>query len=203
MEAVEKVKGLGAQVKEVSLPMTKYAVATYYIIVPSEDSANLARLDGMRYGVRNKEANNLYETYAYSRRDGFPSEVKRRIMIGTYALSSGYYDAYYLKAQKVRMLIRRDFEEVFRSVDLLLTPTQPTTAFAIGKNVNDPLQMYLQDVYVIPASVAGIPAISIPCGKDSSGLPVGLQLIAPFLQEQKLLSVAELLEKVLEYEHAN
>ena len=124
-------------------------------------------------------------------------------MIGTYALSSGYYDAYYLKAQKVRMLIRRDFEEVFRSVDLLLTPTQPTTAFAIGKNVNDPLQMYLQDVYVIPASVAGIPAISIPCGKDSSGLPVGLQLIAPFLQEQKLLSVAELLEKVLEYEHAN
>jgi aspartyl-tRNA(Asn)/glutamyl-tRNA(Gln) amidotransferase subunit A len=197
LSAIEKLKTLGVKVEEVSLPMTKYAIATYYIIVPAEDSANLSRLDGIRYGVRSNEAKDLYETYSFSRRDGFPDEVKRRILIGTYVLSAGYYDAYYKKAQKVRTLIRQDFEGIFQKVNFLVTPTQPNTAFRIGEHTADPLTMYLQDVFVCPASVAGIPALSIPCGKDSNGLPVGLQIIGPSLREDRVLNVGYQLEQLL------
>lgn len=195
--AVKKLEEMGVSVQEVSLPMTRYAIATYYIIVPAEDSANLARLDGIRYGVRAKKAKDLYQTFALSRMDGFPDEVKRRIMMGTYILSAGYYDAYYLKAQKVRTRIIEDFHQVFQKVDMLITPTQPTTAFEIGEKISDPLTMYLQDVFVCPASVAGIPAISIPCGKDSNELPIGLQIIGPRLREDVVLQAAFQLERVL------
>ncbi len=160
--------------------------------MPSEDSSNLGRLDGIRYGVRAK-AKNLYETYAKTRAQGFPEEVKRRIMIGAYALSAGYYDAYYRKAQKVRTLIIKDFEKAFEQVDLLITPTTPTPAFGIGEKKNDVLAMYLADVFVSPAAVAGLPAISIPVGKTKKGLPVGLQIIGPRLAEEKVLQLAKLL----------
>ena len=186
--AVKKYEELGAKIKEVSLPMTKYALAVYYIIVPSEDSANLARLDGIRYGIR-KGAGNLIDTYLKSKSEGFPDEVKRRIMIGTYTLSAGYYDAYYLKAQKVRTLILKELEEVFNEVDILLTPTSPSPAFKIGERIADPLQMYLSDIMVSPASVAGINAISIPCGFVKN-LPVGMQLIGPRMKEEVVLQVA-------------
>jgi len=179
---------------EVSLPMTKYAIPVYYIIVPSEDSSNLGRIDGIRYGVRAK-GSDLYATYAHSRAQGFPEEVKRRIMIGTYALSAGYYDAYYRQAQKVRTLIIRDFEKVFQGVDLLLTPTTPTAAFQIGEKKNDVLAMYLADVFVSPAAVAGMPAISIPVGETISGLPVGMQIIGARLKEGLVLQAAELFSK--------
>ncbi len=177
------------EVVEVSLPMTKYAIPVYYIVVPSEDSSNMGRLDGIRYGVRAK-AKNLYDVYAKSRAQGFPEEVKRRIMIGTYALSAGYYDAYYKKAQKVRTLIIQDFEKVFETVDLLVTPTTPSPAFGLGEKKDDILAMYLADVFVSPAAVAGIPAISIPAGKTKSGLPVGLQIIGARLEEEKVLQLA-------------
>lgn len=182
MEQVEKLKSLGCTIEEVSLPYTKYSVAVYYIIVPSEDSSNLGRLDGIRYGVR-KEGKNLFDLYAESREAGFPEEVKRRILIGTYALSAGYYDAYYKKAQQVRTLIRRDFDEVFKKVDLLLTPTSPFTAFGLGEKANDPLSLYLADVMVGPAAVAGMPAISVPAGNDGKNLPIGVQLIGARFQE--------------------
>ncbi len=194
-ESVEKLKEAGAEIVNVSLPHTKYSVAVYYIIVPSEDSSNLARLDGVRYGVR-ATTNDLYKLYAESRANGFPEEVKRRILIGTYALSAGYYDAYYKKAQQVRTLIRRDFDAVFQKVDVLLTPTSPFPAFGIGEKANDPLAMYLADVMVAPAAVAGMPAISIPAGTTSDNLPVGLQLIGPRLSENTLLSFAYELEKI-------
>ena len=177
------------EVVEVSLPMTKYAIPVYYIVVPCEDSSNMGRLDGIRYGVRAK-AKNLYDVYAKSRAQGFPEEVKRRIMIGTYALSAGYYDAYYKKAQKVRTLIIQDFEKVFKTVDLLVTPTTPSPAFGVGEKKDDILAMYLADVFVSPAAVAGIPAISIPAGKTKSGLPVGLQIIGARLEEEKVLQLA-------------
>lgn len=192
--AVEKFKEMGCQVKEVSLPHTKYAIAVYYIIVPSEDSANLARLDGMRYGVRDKKAKDLMETYLKSRAAGFPDEVKRRIMVGTYALSSGYYDAYYLKAQKVRTLIKNEFDRVFTDVDFLITPTSPFPAFGIGEKIDDLLQMYLADVMVGPASVAGINALSVPCG-FSKDLPVGMQIIGPRMREELVLQVGHAYEK--------
>lgn len=190
---IEEIKKLGnCEIVEVSLPMTKYAIAVYYIIVPCEDSSNLGRMDGIRYGVR-KEAKDLYETYAKTRAQGFPEEVKRRIMIGTYALSAGYYDAYYRKAQKVRTLIIQDFEKVFSEVDLLITPTSPFPAFKIGEKVDNPLAMYLTDVFVGPASVAGLPAISVPAGKTKKGLPVGLQIIGPRLAEEKVFELASLI----------
>jgi len=180
------------QIAPVSLPMTKYAIPVYYIVVPSEDSSNLGRMDGIRYGVRSK-AKDLYNVYAASREAGFPEEVKRRIMIGTYALSAGYYDAYYRKAQKVRTLIIQDFQKVFAEVDLLITPTSPFPAFKIGEKKDDVLAMYLADVFVSPASVAGVPAISVPAGKTKKGLPVGLQVIGPRMAEEKVLQLASLI----------
>ena len=190
IEELKKIKDV--EIVPVSLPMTKYAIPVYYIVVPSEDSSNLARLDGIRYGVR-AEAKDLYDTYAKTRALGFPDEVKRRIMIGTYALSAGYYDAYYKKAQKVRTLIIKDFEKVFETVDLLVTPTTPTTAFGVGEKKNNVLAMYLADIFVSPAAVAGLPAISVPIGKDKSGLPIGMQIIGPRLQEEKVLQLANII----------
>lgn len=173
---------LGAELVEISLPHTSYAIATYYILVPCEDSSNLARLDGIRYGVR-EAAEDLYHTYTGSRTKGFPQEVKRRIMVGTFALSHGYYDAYYLKAQKVRTLICRDFDEAFKKVDVIMTPTTPEVAFKLGDKTNDPLKMYLSDAFVGPASLAGLCALSVPCGLVD-GLPVGLQIVGPRLHEE-------------------
>ena len=184
---------LGATLVPVSLPYTKYAIPVYYIIVPSEDSSNLGRMDGIRYGVR-ASGNNLIETYAQSREQGLSAEVKRRIMIGTYALSAGYYDAYYRKAQKVRTLIIRDFENVFEQVDALVTPTTPAPAFGIGEKANDVLAMYLADVFVSPAAVAGIPALSIPAGKTAAGLPVGLQIIGPSLADALIMHIGHQLQ---------
>ena len=194
MKAVEKLKKLGCSVKEVSLPYTKYSIAVYYIIVPSEDSSNLGRLDGIRYGVR-ADSKDLYGIYAKSRRNGFPEEVKRRILIGTYALSAGYYDAYYKKAQQVRTLIKRDFENVFKEVDALITPTSPFPAFGVGEKANDPLAMYLADVMVGPAAVAGMPALSVPAGKSSAGLPIGVQIIGPRLSEGEIMKIGNAIFK--------
>lgn len=194
METVEKLKALGCKIEEVSLPHTKYSIAVYYIIVPSEDSSNLGRLDGVRYGVR-ADAKNLFDLYAQSREQGFPEEVKRRILIGTYALSAGYYDAYYKKAQQVRTLIRKDFDNVFQNVDVLLTPTSPFPAFGIGEKANDPLALYLADVMVGPAAVAGMPALSVPAGNSKSGLPIGVQVIGHRLQESIVLRIGKSIEE--------
>lgn len=179
---IDRLEKMGCKIEEVSLPHTKYAVAVYYVIVPSEDSSNLGRMDAIRYGVRVK-GKNLEELYMLSRAQGFPEEVKRRILIGTYALSAGYYDAYYKKAQQIRTLIKHDFDEVFKKVDVLIAPTSPFPPFGIGEKANDPLALYLADVMVSPASVAGIPAMSVPGGKTKSGLPVGIQIIGPRLGE--------------------
>ena len=168
--------------------------ATYYVIAPSEASANLARYDGVKYGYRSNEGSNLLEMTSKSRAEGFGDEVQRRILIGTYALSAGYSDAYYKKAQKVRTLIRKDFDNSFKKVDILLTPTCPTTAFLKGDFVNDPLSMYLSDLLTVPANLAGLPAISIPCGFDTKGLPIGLQLIGNVLEENKILNAANIFE---------
>lgn len=192
-ESIEKLKSLGCKIVPVSLPHTKYAIAVYYIIVPSEDSSNLARLDGVRYGVRAK-TKNLFDLYADSRAAGFPEEVKRRILIGTYALSAGYYDAYYKKAQAVRTLIKKDFDDVFKKVDALITPTTPTPAFKIGEKINDTLAMYLADVFVSPAAVAGMPALSVPAGLNKNKLPLGVQLIGPRLGEPVVLRIGHNLE---------
>ncbi len=188
----------GAEIVEVTLPHTKYALPTYYIIAPAEASSNLARYDGVKYGFRvpNDDLNLQYEQ---TRGAGFGAEVKRRIMIGTYVLSAGYYDAYYLRAQKVRNLIFKDFEEVFQKVDVLLTPTTPNEAFTIGEKLNDPVSMYLNDVFTVPASLAGLPAISIPAGLSGNGLPLGLQLISPPFQETVLFSAASLLESCAQF----
>jgi len=181
MAAIETYKSLGAEIVEISLPHTKYAVPTYYILVPCEDSSNLARLDGIRYGVREAAAD-LAHTYSASRTNGFPDEVKRRIMIGNFALSHGNFDSFYMQAQKVRTLIKRDFDEAFKKVDVIMTPTAPETAFALGAKSADPLKMYLSDIFVSPASLAGLAALSVPCG-FVDGLPVGLQIIGPHLRE--------------------
>ncbi len=194
LEALKVFDGLGASWEEVSLPHTEYAVATYYLIAPSEASSNLARYDGVRYGVRADSAENLIDMYKKTRSKGFGSEVKRRIMLGTYALSSGYYDAYYLKAQKVRTLIKQDFENVFQQYDLILGPTVPTTAFKIGEKINDPLTMYLNDILTVPVNLAGVPAISIPAGLVN-GLPVGLQLIGKQFDEATILRAAHAFEQ--------
>jgi aspartyl-tRNA(Asn)/glutamyl-tRNA(Gln) amidotransferase subunit A len=196
-EAIEVYRGLGAEIVEVSLPHTKYAVADYYIIATAEASANLARFDGVRYGKRAEAPRDLADHYGRTRGEGFGKEVKRRIILGTYVLSSGYYDAYYLRAQKVRTLIRRDFEEVFKKVDGLLSPTSPVPAFKIGERMADPLQMYLADIFTIAANLAGICAISLPCGDvevADKKLPVGLQVMAPAFEEARLLGIARAYE---------
>jgi aspartyl-tRNA(Asn)/glutamyl-tRNA(Gln) amidotransferase subunit A len=195
--AIEVYRGLGAEIVEVSLPHTKYAVADYYIIATAEASANLARFDGVRYGQRASAPRDLADHYGRTRGEGFGKEVKRRIILGTYVLSSGYYDAFYLRAQKVRTLIRRDFEEAFRKVDGLLSPTSPVPAFKIGERMADPLQMYLADIFTIAANLAGICGISIPCGDvevDGKKLPVGLQIMAPAFEEARLLRIARAYE---------
>ena len=181
--AIAQIEALGASVVEVSLPHTEYSLPVYYMIATSEASANLARFDGIRYGAR-VEGQDMIDTYKVTRGQGFGAEVKRRIMLGTYALSAGYYDAYYGKASQVRTLIKQDFDNVFQQVDLLAAPTSPSVAFRLGENVDDPLQMYLADVLTIAANLAGVCGISVPCGFDSAGLPIGMQLIgAPFAEE--------------------
>jgi aspartyl-tRNA(Asn)/glutamyl-tRNA(Gln) amidotransferase subunit A len=194
-ESVKALEGLGAKVSEVSLPHTKYAISTYYIIAPSEASSNLARFDGIRYGFSAKQATSLEELYETTRGQGFGPEVKRRIMLGTYALSSGYYDAYYGKAQRVRTLIARDFTEAFKSVDLIAAPTTPTPPFRFGEKTNDPLAMYLSDIFTIPSNMAGNASVSIPCGLSKKGLPLGLQLIGDVFKEGVMLRAARALEK--------
>ncbi|MBL7057702.1 Asp-tRNA(Asn)/Glu-tRNA(Gln) amidotransferase subunit GatA [Patescibacteria group bacterium] len=194
LEASDKLIKLGAKVEEVSLPHTKYSIPVYYIITPSEVSSNLARFDGLKYGKKVEEIKNLEDAYLKSRGVGFGPEVKRRIMIGTYALSSGYYDAYYVRAQKVRTKIRQELDVVLSKVDLLLTPTTPHIAFKIGEQNKDPLKMYLEDIFVSPASLAGLPAMSVPCG-FSDNMPVGMQLIGKRFDEQMLFGVANLYEK--------
>lgn len=189
LSAVKVYEQAGAKVSDVSLPHMDSAIEVYYILAPSEASANLARFDGIRYGHRAKEAATLMELYEKSRDEGFGPEVKRRIMLGTYALSSGYYDAYYLKAQRVRTLICRDFENAFKSVDALITPTAPTPAFKIGDKTSDPLQMYLSDIYTISCNLAGIPGISVPCGFSKEKLPVGFQILGRPFEEDRLLQM--------------
>jgi aspartyl-tRNA(Asn)/glutamyl-tRNA(Gln) amidotransferase subunit A len=198
LAALKVFEDMGATWEEVSMPHTEYAVATYYLLASSEASSNLARFDGVRYGVRADNPDNLLDLYHRSRSEGFGQEVKRRIMLGTYALSSGYYDAYYLKAQKVRTLIKRDFDEAFNKFDILLGPTAPTTAFRICEQINDPLAMYLNDILTIPVSLAGVPAISVPCGL-ADGLPVGLQLIGKAFDEATVLRAAHAFEQRTEF----
>lgn len=188
-KGIKDLKNLGAEIIQISLPHTDYAVATYYIIATAEASSNLARFDGVQYGYRAK-TDSLYDMYTKTRREGFGPEVKRRIILGTYVLSAGYYDAYYLKAQKVRTLILKDFQEAFKKVDIILTPTSPTPAFKIGEKAEDPLQMYLSDIYTISVNLAGLPAISIPCGLTKNNLPIGLQLISRPFDEETILRVA-------------
>jgi len=187
--AIAVLEKNGAVLTEISLPHTEYAVAVYYIVATAEASSNLARYDGMRYGYR-AHARDLAETYMLTREQGFGPEVKRRIMLGTYALSAGYYDAYYLKAQRVRALIKQDFDEAFRSCDAIVTPTAPSTAFKLGEKTQDPLQMYLSDVYTISINLAGLPALSLPCGLDSTGLPIGMQIVGKYFDEPSLLRLA-------------
>ncbi|MFQ4140713.1 Asp-tRNA(Asn)/Glu-tRNA(Gln) amidotransferase subunit GatA [Chlorogloeopsis sp. ULAP02] len=189
-QALEQLQNLGAEIHVISCPRFRYGLPSYYIIAPSEASANLARYDGVKYGYRASEADNLMEMYTRTRATGFGAEVKRRIMVGTYALSAGYYDAYYLKAQKVRTLIKEDFEKAFELVDILACPTAPTTAFKAGEKTSDPLSMYLVDLMTIPVNLAGLPGISVPCGFDDKGLPIGLQLIGKPLREDQLFQVA-------------
>lgn len=186
---IHKLKELNFSIEEVSLPHTEFAIATYYILTTAEASSNLARFDGARYGYRSKQSSSLKEMYNASRSEGFGSEVKRRIMLGTYVLSSGYYDAYYKKAQKVRRKIKEDFVKVFSKIDVLLTPTTPTTAFKLGEKTSDPLEMYLSDIFTTSANLAGIPGINIPIGKDKNNLPMGLQLLANQFEEEKLLQL--------------
>ena len=197
-QAIETLEQLGASVQEVSLPSTRYALACYYIIAPSECSANLARYDGVKYGYSDQEAADMWGAMEQTRRHGFGPEVTRRIMLGTFALSAGYYDAYYLKAQQARTLIRRDFAEVFKKVDALVTPTSPVVAFPIGEKIGDPVQMYLIDVTTLPVNVAGLPGLSVPCG-FSDGLPVGMQLIGPHLSEPTLLRIGHVYEQATEW----
>lgn len=196
--AIKHLENLGAEIIEISLPHTDYSLPTYYIIAPAEASANLARYDGIRFGAK-IDKGEMWPTYKATRGQGFGAEVKRRIMIGTYALSAGYYDAYYGTAQKVRTLIRQDFDEAFKQVDVIAAPVTPTTAFRIGQNTDDPIQMYLSDVFTLPASLAGICGISIPCGFDKDNLPIGLQLLGPALGEEKILRAAHAYEQATEW----
>jgi aspartyl-tRNA(Asn)/glutamyl-tRNA(Gln) amidotransferase subunit A len=200
-QAARRYERLGAEVVEVSLPHTRFALATYYLIAPAEASSNLARYDGVRYGARAQGARGLKEMYSQTRAQGFGAEVKQRIMLGTYALSAGYYDAYYLKAQKVRTLIRRDFEQAFTQVDAILSPTSPVPAFRLGEKVNDPLSMYLMDIFTLPCNLAGLPGLSVPCGFTKSGLPIGLQVLGRPFDEARLLRVGRALEREHDFAH--
>ena len=199
---IDILKKSGAKIIDISLPHTKYALPTYYIVAPAEASSNLARYDGIKYGYRSKKGNNLIEMYEYTRAEGFGDEVKRRVLIGTYVLSSGYYDAYYLKAQKVRKLIKGDFDNSFKEVDAILTPSTPSSAFKIGEKANDPISMYLNDIFTVPVNLAGLPAISIPAGKDHKGYALGLQLISKELEEQKILNIAFAMEKEIDFKQS-
>jgi aspartyl-tRNA(Asn)/glutamyl-tRNA(Gln) amidotransferase subunit A len=193
--AIQKLAGLGCEIVPVSLPHTEYAIPTYYIVATAEASSNLARFDGVRYGYRAGDAHTLSDMYRRSRDHGFGAEVKRRIMLGTYALSAGYYEAYYLKAQKVRTLLVRDFEEAFKKVDAIVTPTSPTAAFKLGEKVNDPLSMYLADIFTVTADLAGIPGISVPCGATKENLPIGMQILGKHFDEATILRVAHAYEQ--------
>lgn len=198
--AIKKLEQMGAEIIEVSLPHTQYAVPVYYLIATAEASSNLARFDGVRYGFRAEEAATLKQMYSRTRDQGFGTEVKRRIMLGTYALSAGYYDQYYAKAQRVRSLIERDFRNAFASCDIIATPTAPTPAFRLGEKTEDPLEMYLSDIYTITLNLAGVPGVSMPCGLSSDGLPIGIQLISRHFDEARLLRAAHNLEKALGFD---
>jgi aspartyl-tRNA(Asn)/glutamyl-tRNA(Gln) amidotransferase subunit A len=195
MRGVETLKKLGCVVTEISLPATQYAIACYYIICTAEASSNLARFDGVRYTSRAQNPKTLIEMYRKTRGEGFGAECKRRIMLGTYVLSAGYYDAYYLKAQKVRALIARDFARAFEAVDAIVTPVSPFPAFKLGEKINDPLQMYLSDIYTITGSLAGVPCMSVPCGSTAAGLPVGMQIITRHFDEAGMLRIAHAFER--------
>ena len=199
-KGINIIKEAGAEIVNISLPNTKYALPAYYIVAPAEASSNLARYDGVKYGLRSK-GENLIDMYEKTRSEGFGNEVKRRIMIGTYVLSSGYYDAYYLKAQKVRKLIKNDFDEVYKKVDAILTPSTPSSAFKIGEKTNDPVSMYLNDIFTVPINLAGLPAISIPAGIDSKGYPLGLQIIGKAFEEQNILNIAYSIEKEINFKN--
>ena len=199
-QGIEYIKNSGANIVDITLPHTNYALPTYYIVAPAEASSNLARYDGVKYGLRT-DGNNLIDMYEKTRSEGFGDEVKRRIMIGTYVLSSGYYDAYYLKAQKVRKLIKSDFDTAFDKVDAILTPSTPTSAFKIGEKTNDPVSMYLNDIFTVPVNLAGLPAISIPGGHDEKGFPLGLQIIGKAFEEQTILNVAYCLEQKINFKN--
>ena len=199
-KGINIIKEAGAEIVNISLPNTKYALPAYYIVAPAEASSNLARYDGVKYGFRSK-GENLIDMYEKTRSEGFGNEVKRRIMIGTYVLSSGYYDAYYLKAQKVRKLIKNDFDEVYKKVDAILTPSTPSSAFKIGEKTNDPVSMYLNDIFTVPINLAGLPAISIPAGIDSKGYPLGLQIIGKAFEEQNILNIAYSIENEINFKN--
>jgi aspartyl-tRNA(Asn)/glutamyl-tRNA(Gln) amidotransferase subunit A len=199
-KGIEYAKDCGAEIVEISLPHTNYALPTYYIVAPAEASSNLARYDGVKYGFRSK-GENLIDMYEKTRSEGFGAEVQRRIMIGTYVLSSGYYDAYYLKAQKVRKLIKNDFDEAYKKVDAILTPSTPSAAFKIGEKTNDPVSMYLNDIFTVPVNLAGLPAISIPAGVDDKGYPLGLQIIGKAFDEQNILNIAYAMEEKIEFKN--
>jgi aspartyl-tRNA(Asn)/glutamyl-tRNA(Gln) amidotransferase subunit A len=188
---MDKLRSEGAVIQEIDLPHSRYVISTYYVLMTAEASSNLARYDGARYGYRSADARDLFDMYRKSRSEGFGAETKRRIMLGTYVLSAGYYDAYYRKAQKVRRLIQRDFFEAYRTVDCILMPVAPTTAFRSGEKVDDPLQMYLSDVYTVSANLAGVPAISVPAGEDGQGLPIGAQIVGKQFDEAMALKVAD------------
>jgi aspartyl-tRNA(Asn)/glutamyl-tRNA(Gln) amidotransferase subunit A len=194
LASIDNFKSLGAEIVDVELPYAKYGIAVYYIIATAEASSNLARYDGVRYGFRAEEAHELREMYFKTREEGFGAEVKRRVMLGTYVLSSGYYDAYYAKAQKVRALVKNDYAMAFKACDIILTPTSPTVAFKIGERSDDPIAMYLSDIYTVSANLSGVPAISVPCGLSSGGLPIGLQLVGNFWSEDELLNTAHAYE---------
>ena len=199
-KGIKIIKDNGGDVIDISLPNTNYALPTYYIVAPAEASSNLARYDGVKYGFRSK-GENLIDMYEKTRSEGFGDEVKRRIMIGTYVLSSGYYDAYYLKAQKVRRLIKNDFDEAYKKVDAILTPSTPSSAFKIGEKLNDPVSMYLNDIFTVPINLAGLPATSIPAGHDNNGFPLGLQIIGKAFDEQNILNIAYSIEKNIGYKN--
>jgi aspartyl-tRNA(Asn)/glutamyl-tRNA(Gln) amidotransferase subunit A len=199
--AIALFEKLGAEIEEVSLPHTKYALSVYYIIAPSEASANLARYDGVKYGYSSGTTGTMWDALESTRGEGFGQEVKRRIMIGTYVLSSGYYDAYYLKAQKVRRLIKKDFDEAYSKVDVILTPSTPSSAFKIGEKTNDPISMYLNDIFTVPVNLAGLPGISIPAGVDKKGYPLGLQIIGKPFDEQTILNIAYSMEEKINFKN--
>jgi aspartyl-tRNA(Asn)/glutamyl-tRNA(Gln) amidotransferase subunit A len=199
-KGIEYAKDCGAEIVEISLPHTNYALPAYYIVAPAEASSNLARYDGVKYGFRSK-GENLIDMYEKTRSEGFGEEVQRRIMIGTYVLSSGYYDAYYLKAQKVRKLIKNDFDEAYKKVDAILTPSTPSAAFKIGEKTNNPVSMYLNDIFTVPVNLAGLPAISIPAGVDAKGYPLGLQIIGKAFDEQNILNIAYAMEEKIEFKN--